>query len=134
MLGFQFANHSLEFILLAASCLLIFSVLASKISSSLGVPSLLIFLGIGMLAGSEGPGGIEFSNYPLAFAIGSVSLAFIIFDGGMRTSWRNVQPVLPVGISLSSLGVLVTAVATGAFAHFGLNLSWTEGLLLWELS
>jgi len=130
MPGFQFANHSLEFILLVASLLLIFSVLASRISSAFGVPSLLIFLGIGMLAGSEGPGGIEFNDYSLSYAIGSVCLAFIIFDGGMRTSWKSVRPILPVGISLSSIGVVVTAVSTGAFAHYALKLSWIEGLLL----
>src|SRR5690606_12677567 len=80
--------------------------------------------------GSEGPGRVAFEDYPLAFAIGSVCLALIIFDGGMRTSWKSVRPILPLGISLSFVGTVVTGLSTGAFAHFFLNLSWLEGLLL----
>lgn len=130
MTGFHFHGYTLEAILLAASMLLIFSVLASRVSSSFGVPSLLLFLGIGMLAGSEGPGGIAFDNYPLSFAIGSVCLAIIIFDGGMRTSWASVRTILPVGISLSVLATLATGALTGVFARYALGLSWAEGLLL----
>ncbi len=130
MPGFQFENHSLEIILLAITVLVIFSIFSSKLSSALGVPALLIFLGVGMLAGSEGPGGIDFDNYKLAFAIGSVSLALIIFDGGMRTSWRQVRPVLPLSLSLSFFGVLITAVLTGAFAHFVMGIPLIGGILL----
>lgn len=83
-----------------------------------------------MLAGSEGPGGVEFDNHRIAFAVGSVCLALIIFDGGMRTSWKSVRPILPLGVSLSILGTFVTGAATGVFAHFALGLSWVEGLLL----
>lgn len=127
---FEFLDHSLEFILLAGSILLIISVLASRISSIFGIPVLLLFLGIGMLAGSEGPGQISFDDYPLAFAIGSVCLALIIFDGGARTSWKSVRPILPLGISLSLIGTVATGVATGFFAHYAFGLSWIEGLLL----
>ncbi|MCM2348502.1 MAG: potassium/proton antiporter [Bacteriovoracaceae bacterium] len=130
MIGFQFQNHSLESILLVSSLLLIFSVLSSRISSKFGVPALLLFLAIGMLAGSEGPGNIAFDNYPLSFAIGSVCLAIIIFDGGLQTSWKSIRPILPLGISLSFVGTVVTGIATGLFAHYALNLSLTEGLLL----
>ncbi len=130
MPGFSFQGYSLETLLLGGALLLTLSVLASRISSRFGVPTLLIFLGIGMLAGSEGPGGIEFDNYPLSFAIGSVCLALIIFDGGMRTSWKSVRPILPVGISLSIVGTFVTGAVTGVFAKVALGLSWTEGLLL----
>lgn len=127
---FQFLNkYTLEQILLISSALLIFSVLASRISSGFGVPALLLFLGIGMLAGSEGPGGIAFDDYTLAFAMGSVSLALIIFDGGLRTSWKSVQSILPLGISLSFAGTVITGAATGIFAHYALGLSWREGLL-----
>lgn len=125
-----FANHSFEFILLISSLLLVFSVLASRISSAFGVPALLLFLGIGMLAGGEGPGGIEFTNYPLSFAIGSICLAIIIFDGGMRTSWKSVRRSLSVGVSLSLFGTIMTGVTTGTFAHYAFDLSWTEGMLL----
>lgn len=130
MPSFQFQNHSLEFILLAGSILLIISVLASRISSTFGIPVLILFLAIGMLAGSEGPGRIAFDNYPLAFAIGSVCLALIIFDGAARTSWKSVRPILLLGISLSFVGTVATGVSTGVFAHFAFGLSWIEGLLL----
>lgn len=130
MAAFQFHGYTLEFILLASSILLIVSVLASRISSRFGIPVLLLFLGIGMLAGSEGPGRIAFDNYPLAFAIGSVCLALILFDGGARTSWKSVKPILPLGISLSFVGTVATGIATGVFAHFAFGLSWLEGLLL----
>ena len=83
-----------------------------------------------MLAGSEGPGGFEFDNHPIAFAIGSVCLALIIFDGGMRTSWNSIRSVLFVGISLSVLGTLATGATTAIFSHYVLGLSWIEGLLL----
>lgn len=121
---------ALEPILLVVTVLVIISVLASRVSSSFGVPSLLLFLGIGMLAGSEGPGKIAFDDYSLAFSIGSVCLAIIMFDGGLRTSWRSVRPILPLGASLSFVGTVVTGVITGLFARFFLNLSWLEGLLL----
>lgn len=126
----RFAHFSLESILLFSSALLVVSVLVSRISSSFGIPALLFFLGLGMLAGSEGPGGIPFDNYSMAFAVGSVCLAFIIFDGGLRTSWRSVRPILPVGSALSFVGTVVTGLSTGAFAHFVLDLTWADGLLL----
>jgi cell volume regulation protein A len=121
---------SLETGLVFAALLLIASVLASRVSAVVGVPSLLMFLAVGMLAGSDGPGGIEFSNYSLAFAIGSVALALILFDGGLRTRWENARPVLGVGISLSTLGVAVTAAATAVFARYALGLSWSAAALL----
>jgi len=129
-MGSGLFDHSFELVLIAAAALLAFSVLASKASSVLGVPFLIIFLGIGMLAGSDGPGGIAFDNYPLAFAIGSVSLALILFDGGLRTSFSSIRPVLAVGISLATVGVLATALITSGFAILVLKLSVSEGLLL----
>lgn len=129
-MGLGLFGYSFELVLIAAAALLAFSVLASKASSALGVPFLIIFLGIGMLAGSDGPGGIEFDNYPLAFAIGSVSLALILFDGGLRTSFGSIRPVLAVGISLATIGVLATALITSGFAILVLKLSVSEALLL----
>ncbi len=126
----EFGFESLAIVLLAGSLLLVLSVLASRISSKFGVPSLLLFLGIGMLAGTDGPGGIEFDNYHLAFAVGCVCLALILFDGGIRTSWESVRPILGWGISLSVLGTIITAVLTAGFAHYILNISWLDGFLL----
>lgn len=127
---FRLVDAPFESVLIAAALLLLLSVVGSRFSTLAGVPSLLVFLGIGMLAGSDGPGGIEFTNYSLTFVLGSVSLAFIIFDGGLRTRWQSVRPVLPVGISLASLAVVATAALTGAFARYALGLSWNEALLL----
>lgn len=130
MPGFLFASYSLETILLVFSALVVISAIASKASGVFGVPTLLLFLGIGMLAGSDGLGKIAFTDYKLAYAIGSISLALILFDGGMRTSWTNVKPILGVGISLSFIGVLATALVTALFTHFILNLTWQESMLL----
>ncbi len=116
--------------LLAISLLLVISVIASRFSAVAGVPSLLVFLAIGMLAGSDGPGGIAFTDYSLAFSLGSVALAFILFDGGMRTRWESVRPVLGVGTSLASIGVIVTAAATALFVHFVLEKSWMVAFLV----
>lgn len=129
MPGFTIGSHPLEFFLLAVSLMMIFSVLSSKASSYLGVPSLLLFLGIGMFAGSEGPGGIDFTNYHLAYVLGSISLMFILFDGGMKTPWKKVKPVLKIGISFSTLGVIFTCVLVGSFVHFIFNQGWIESLL-----
>ncbi len=83
-----------------------------------------------MLSGSEGPGNISFSNYPLSFAIGSVCLAFVLFDGGLQTSWKDIRPVLKLGISLSFVGTIVTGLTTGVFAYYALDLDWLVALLL----
>jgi cell volume regulation protein A len=130
MMPVEFQGFSLEFILIFGSALLVFAVLASRISSFTGVPALLIFLGLGMLAGSEGPGGVPFENYAVAFAVGSVCLAFVLFDGGLRTSWSGVRPILRVGTALSVISTVVTGVVTGLFAHYALGLSLLGGLLL----
>src|SRR3979409_2584271 len=101
---------TIEQILIIAAILLSLGVVASKASSKLGVPALLLFLLIGMLAGSEGPGRIPFDNAGLAQSVGVVALAFILFAGGLDTNWRIVSPVLWQGLSLASIGVFITAV------------------------
>src|SRR6185295_450035 len=121
---------SIEEILLAASALLFLSVLASKASARLGVPALLLFLGLGMLAGSDGPGGIYFDDARLAQSIGVVALIYILFSGGLDTEWAAVRPVLWKGLSLSTIGVLITALLVALFAVLVLNFSLLEGLLL----
>ena len=126
----EIGGQPLEQVLLVISLLLVFSVIGSRFSARAGVPALLVFLGIGMLAGSEGPGGIEFTSYPLAFGLGSLALAFIIFDGGLRTQWQSVRPVIGPGISLASAGVIVTAAVTAAFAWLAFDLTWTQAFLI----
>jgi potassium/hydrogen antiporter len=117
-------------VLVAAASLILFGVLASKVSSRLGVPAVLLFLVIGMLAGSEGVGGIEFDDYELAQSVGIVALAYILFAGGIDTDWRNVRSVLAPGLWLATVGVVATAVITGLLASLILEISVLNGLLL----
>ncbi|HEY7534817.1 MAG TPA: potassium/proton antiporter [Thermodesulfobacteriota bacterium] len=121
---------SIEYILVGGSILLLLSIIASKASDKLGIPALLIFLVVGMLAGSEGLGGIEFDNPLLAQSLGIVALSFILFAGGLDTDWESIRPLLWRGLTLSTVGVLITSLLIGVFAVKVLNFSLLEGLLL----
>lgn len=121
---------SLETTLVVASVLLMVSIFASKASSRFGIPSLLLFLVVGMIAGSEGVGGIHFNDPGLARNIGIVALIFILFSGGLETEWKSVRPVISEGLLLSTFGVLITALLLGWFAVYALKFSLLEGLLL----
>jgi cell volume regulation protein A len=121
---------SIEQVLVAASVLLLISIIASKASGRLGIPALLLFLGIGMLAGSEGIGGIYFDDARVAQSVGVVSLVLILFAGGLDTVWTDVRPVLRQGLALATVGVVVTALLVALFARLVLGFSWMEGLLL----
>ncbi len=123
-------NLTTENILLVGSILLLISIIAGKTSYRFGVPTLVLFLIIGMLAGSDGIGGIYFDNPKAAQFIGIVSLNFILFSGGLDTSWTSVRPVLKEGILLSTLGVLLTALTLGVFVWFVTDFTIYEGLLL----
>lgn len=116
--------------ILVGGTLLLLSLFASKVGGRLGLPGLLLFLVIGMLAGSDGPGGIRFDNYALTQFVGTVALAFILFNGGLETSWRTTRPVLWSGVSLATLGVLLTLGIVDAAAHYVLGLPWVLALLL----
>ena len=102
----------IEIILLVLSFLFFLSVFAGKASSKFGVPSLLLFLGVGMLAGSDGL-GVEFDDIYMAQAIGTVALCIILFSGGMDTKVNEIKPVLVQGVLLSTFGVLITALIMG---------------------
>lgn len=119
-----------ETILLWVAVLLFVSVVSSKLSDKFSVPVLLLFLAIGMLAGSEGIGGIHFDNAQMAKSIGIVALIFIIFSGGLDTNWKDSKSIVLPGILLATLGVLLTAIITGFFAVYILKFSILEGLLL----
>ncbi len=123
-------NLSIENILLVGSILLFISIIVGKTSYKFGVPTLLLFLAIGMLAGSDGIGGIHFDNPGMAQFIGIVSLNFILFSGGLDTNWKSVKPILREGILLSTLGVLLTAVALGTFVWFITDFTIYESMLL----
>lgn len=118
-----------EVFLFATALLLLLCVLLSKGSSKLGFPTLLIFLFVGMLAGSEGVGGIYFDNANAAKALGVVALAFILFSGGLGTKISSIKPVFKSGISLASVGVIITMLSMGFFAHYFLDFTLVEGLL-----
>lgn len=119
-----------EVTLLFVAGFLLLAVLASKVSSKLGVPSLLLFVGIGMLAGSDGPGGIVFENFEVAKQVGLILAAFILFSGGLDTDFSLVRPILAPGLLLSSVGVFLTAGLIGLFAHYALGFPLMTGLLL----
>ncbi|MCC6395090.1 MAG: potassium/proton antiporter, partial [Bryobacterales bacterium] len=121
---------SLDQMLIVAATLLVVGVLASKVSNRLGVPALLLFLLIGMLAGSEGIGGIPFDDARFTQTLGIIALSFILFAGGLETEWAQVSGVLWRGLSLSTIGVLVTALVVGGAATLLFGFTWSEGLLL----
>lgn len=125
-----FTVLTLELVLVGIASLFLISIVANKFSERLGVPALLIFLVVGMLAGSEGPGGIPFDDPTIAQLIGIIALAYILFSGGLDTRWDQIQPVIWQGIALSTIGVVLTAVLLGAFAVLVLGFSPLTGLLL----
>jgi cell volume regulation protein A len=125
---------SVENIVLVASVLLLVSIMANKTSGRLGVPSLVLFLAIGMLAGSDGIGKIQFNDPLLAQSLGIIALTFILFAGGLETKWESVRPVLWHGVSLSTFGVLFTAAAVGLFVWRITDFTLVESLLIGSIA
>lgn len=121
---------TIENILLVGSILLFVSIIVGKTSYKFGVPTLLLFLTIGMLAGSDGIGGIHFEDPKLAQFVGVVALNFILFSGGLDTDWNTVRPILREGLVLSTVGVLFTALSLGAFVWWVTDFTLYESLLL----
>ena len=121
--------------LTVTAALILVCVCSSKLSSRLNMPSMLLFLAVGMLAGSEGIGQIDFSNATAANLIGTTALVFILFSGGFDTSWKSIRPILTPGGILSSAGVLLTATICGLFCYY--LFSWAapelEVSLPWSL-
>jgi len=123
-------NLTIENILFVGSLLLFVSIIVGKTSYKFGVPTLLLFLAIGMLAGSDGVGGIRFDNPQIAQFIGIVSLNFILFSGGLDTNWKSVRPIIKEGFALSTVGVLFTALSLGTFVWFVTDFTIYESMLL----
>ncbi|BCA53843.1 Potassium/proton antiporter [Nitrospira sp. KM1] len=123
-------SSTIDLLFIVYSGLVILSILTIKLSNRLGIPSLVLFLGIGMLAGSDGLGGIYFDNPAMVQTLGVIALVLILFSGGLDTEWRWVRPILWDGLALSTIGVLLTAVLVGAFVSWVHEFSFLEGLLL----
>ncbi|MEQ8219894.1 MAG: potassium/proton antiporter [Arenibacter sp.] len=123
-------NLTIENIVLVGSILLFISIVVGKTSYKFGVPTLILFLAIGMLAGSDGIGGIRFDDPKIAQFIGIVSLNFILFSGGLDTNWDAVKPIIKEGLVLSTLGVLLTALTLGTFVWFITDFTIYESMLL----
>jgi potassium/hydrogen antiporter len=117
-------------ILLLVGAILTASIVVALGASRTGVPSLVAFLALGMLLGSDGPGGIEFDDAELARTVGVIGLAAILFEGGLSTSWRRLRQVAVPAALLSTVGVAVTAVLTGVAAYLLFDLTRLEAVLL----
>ncbi|MBV9773885.1 MAG: cation:proton antiporter, partial [Gemmatimonadetes bacterium] len=115
---------------LVAGVLLLLGIASSKFSARLGVPVLVLFLGVGMLAGSEGIGRIAFADYHLAHGIGTVALAVILFDGGLHTPMSAVRLAGKPALALATAGIVITALVTGWAASWILGIPPLQGVLL----
>jgi potassium/hydrogen antiporter len=120
----------LNTIVLIIALLLFGSILISSVSSRVGAPLLLVFLILGMLAGEDGPGQIQFHNFSVAYIIGTIALAVILLDGGLRTRTDSFRVGLKPALSLATIGVLLTSIITGLFTTWLLDLDLTQGLLI----
>src|SRR5438105_14613561 len=110
--------------ILLGALLVLAGVLSSLIAMRFGAPLLLVFLVLGMLAGETGPGGIKFDDVRTTYLVGSIALALILFDGGLRTRFAIFRSVLGPAVALSTVGVLLTAIATAPVALYLLKLDW----------
>jgi cell volume regulation protein A len=117
-------------LLLLVGAILAASIVVALGAARTGLPVLVAFLGLGMLLGSDGPGGIAFDDAKLAREVGTVALALILYEGGLQTSWRRLRQVAVPAALLSTVGVLVSALLTGLAAHALFDLSWLEAILL----
>jgi len=122
--------ETIDHAILIGAVVMTLGILLGVFSSRFGVPFLLVFLGVGMAAGVDGPGGIRFNNTWLSFLVGNIALAVILLDGGLRTRFATFRVALRPSLSLATLGVVLTAVLVGLFATWLLGIDWKLGLLL----
>jgi potassium/hydrogen antiporter len=116
--------------ILLGALLVLAGIMSSLVAMRFGAPLLLVFLIVGMLAGEGGPGGIKFDDVGTTYMVGSIALALILFDGGLRTRFATFRSVLAPAATLATVGVLLTAAITAPVAKYLLDMSWTEALLV----
>jgi cell volume regulation protein A len=121
---------SVSIAILLGAVLVMAGILSSLLALRFGAPLLLVFLVIGMLAGDSGPGQLRFDDVRTTYLVGSVALALILFDGGLRTRFQSIRAVLAPSIVLATIGVLLTALITAPVAKYALDVNWTEALLV----
>ena len=121
---------SVSIAILLGAVLVMAGILSSLLALRFGAPLLLVFLFIGMLAGDSGPGQLGFDDVRTTYLVGSVALALILFDGGLRTRFQSIRAVLAPSMMLATVGVLVTAMITAPVARYALDLNWSEALLV----
>lgn len=117
-------------LILIAGLLMAAGLAAAKVADRVKVPGLLLFLGLGMLAGSEGIGGVDFTNTELTQTLGTIGLVLILFEGGLTAGWSEVRPVLGTAVSMALFGTLVTALLAGGAAALLFDLDLLEGLIV----
>ena len=121
---------SVSITILLGAVLVMAGILSSLLALRFGAPLLLVFLFIGMFAGDSGPGQIRFDDVRTTYLVGSVALALILFDGGLKTRFQSIRTVLAPSMVLATIGVLLTALITAPVAKYALDLNWTEALLV----
>ncbi len=116
--------------LLTVALIILLCIIAYRFSDKFGMPVLLLFMGLGMFFGADGPIGIYFNNYQLTEQICTICLAFIMFYGGFGTNWKSAKPIAVKAITLSTLGVVATALLTAAFCYYAFNYTFAESFLI----
>ncbi|MFJ5266266.1 potassium/proton antiporter [Streptomyces sp. NPDC088387] len=122
--------HDLNELLLVCSLVLLVAVAAVRISSRSGLPSLLVYLGIGVAMGQDGVGDIHFNNAELTQVIGYAALVVILAEGGLGTKWKEIKPALPAASALALAGVAASVGVTAAAAHYLVGLDWRQALII----
>jgi potassium/hydrogen antiporter len=117
-------------LIFVAGALLAVAIIAAKVADRVRVPGLLLFVALGMLVGSDGPGGVEFENAELTRTLGTIGLVLILFEGGLSAGWGEIRPVIGTAISLAVIGTVVTAALTGLAASWLLGLGTLESLIV----
>jgi potassium/hydrogen antiporter len=128
--AFMTSLDSVSITILLGAVLVMAGILSSLLALRFGAPLLLVFLVIGMVAGDAGPGHLNFDDVRTTYLVGSVALALILFDGGLRTRFQSIRAVLAPSMVLATVGVLLTALITAPIARYALDLNWTEALLV----